>query len=97
MHTQSDIPAIKLPQPKLISIDTLRPAPRNARTHSKKQLRLVADSIRAFGFTNPVLVDGTGQVIAGHGRRANTWAYPSANAADRLAKPTTAARLCACR
>lgn len=70
MHTQSEIPAIKLPQPKLISIDKLRPAARNARTHSKKQLRLIADSIRAFGFTNPVLVDGTGQVIAGHGRLA---------------------------
>ena len=70
MHTQSEIPAIKLPQPKLISIDKLRPAARNARTHSKKQLRLIADSIRAFGFTNPVLVDGSGQVIAGHGRLA---------------------------
>lgn len=44
----------------------LRPAPRNARTHSRKQVRQIADSIQAFGFTNPVLVDGAGQVIAGH-------------------------------
>jgi len=48
----------------------LRPAPRNARTHSRKQIRQIADSIRAFGFTNPVLVDSSGQVIAGHGRLA---------------------------
>ena len=39
MHTQSEIPAIKLPRPNLININKLRPAPRNARTHSKKQQR----------------------------------------------------------
>ena len=49
-------------------IDTLTPSARNARTHSKKQIRQIADSIEAFGFTNPVLVDRTGGVIAGHGR-----------------------------
>ncbi|WP_288903033.1 DNA methyltransferase [uncultured Sneathiella sp.] len=49
-------------------IDTLSPSARNARTHSKKQIRQIADSIEAFGFTNPVLVDRTGGVIAGHGR-----------------------------
>ena len=41
---------------------------RNARTHSKKQLRLIADSIKAFGFTNPVLIDENGLILAGHGR-----------------------------
>ena len=40
-----------------IPIETLRPYPRNARTHSKKQIRQIADSIRTFGFTNPVLID----------------------------------------
>lgn len=46
----------------------LRPWARNARTHSKKQLRQIAESIRTFGFTNPVLIDQTGTILAGHGR-----------------------------
>ncbi|WP_340151985.1 DNA methyltransferase [uncultured Sneathiella sp.] len=49
-------------------LDALTPYARNARTHSEKQIRQIADSIEAFGFTNPVLVDRTGGVIAGHGR-----------------------------
>lgn len=48
--------------------DALVPYPKNARTHSKKQLRQIADSIRRFGFTNPVLVDDAGMILAGHGR-----------------------------
>ena len=36
-------------------IGQLRPWPRNARTHSRKQMRQIAESIRRFGFTNPVL------------------------------------------
>lgn len=46
----------------------LEPRARNARTHSKAQVRQIADSIAAFGFANPVLVDGAGEIIAGHGR-----------------------------
>jgi DNA modification methylase len=46
----------------------LKPHERNARTHSKKQIRQIADSIKRFGFTNPVLVDGQNRIIAGHGR-----------------------------
>ena len=46
----------------------LRPHPNNARTHSKKQIRQIANSIAKFGFCNPVLVDDTRQIIAGHGR-----------------------------
>jgi DNA modification methylase len=42
--------------------------PRNPRTHSRKQLRQIADSIRQFGFTNPVLIDSGNVIIAGHGR-----------------------------
>src|SRR5258708_2056099 len=40
----------------------------NARTHSKKQIRQLADSIRTFGFTNPILIDDTRTILAGHGR-----------------------------
>jgi DNA modification methylase len=50
------------------SVDTLQPYQSNARTHSKKQLRQIADSIERFGFTNPVLVTGENMIIAGHGR-----------------------------
>ena len=46
----------------------LRPYAQNARTHSRKQIRQIADSIKRFGFNNPVLVDGSNQIIAGHGR-----------------------------
>lgn len=57
-----------LPPYTLIDIDTLKPYPRNARTHSNKQIGQIADSIKEFGFTNPVLIDGKNQIIAGHGR-----------------------------
>ena len=50
------------------SISALQPDARNPRTHSKRQIRQIADSIRAFGFTNPILVDERGQVMAGHAR-----------------------------
>jgi DNA modification methylase len=46
----------------------LKPAERNARTHSKKQIRRIASSIREFGFLNPVIVDDTNMILAGHGR-----------------------------
>ena len=46
----------------------LKPAERNARTHSKKQIRWIASSIREFGFLNPVIVDDTNMILAGHGR-----------------------------
>jgi len=42
--------------------------PRNARIHDKRQLKQIKDSIEAFGFTNPLLVDEAGGLIAGHGR-----------------------------
>jgi DNA modification methylase len=51
-----------------IALTDLVPHDRNARTHSKKQLKQIADSITRFGFTNPVLVDGNNLVVAGHGR-----------------------------
>lgn len=49
-------------------IDNLKPLARNARTHSRKQIRQIANSIARFGFNNPVLVDDNNQIIAGHGR-----------------------------
>jgi hypothetical protein len=55
---------------KWLSVDALKPNARNARTHSKKQIRQIADSIAAFGFLVPILIDEGGLVIAGHGRYA---------------------------
>ena len=49
-------------------LSELKPNPRNARTHSRRQIHQIADSIAAFGFNNPVLVDENGVIIAGHGR-----------------------------
>jgi DNA modification methylase len=49
-------------------IDQLKPFKRNARTHSKRQISQIAESIRVFGFVNPILVDRNNRIIAGHGR-----------------------------
>ena len=51
-------------------VDDLKPYAGNARTHSAKQITQIAASIRQFGFTNPVLVDGASGIVAGHGRVA---------------------------
>lgn len=50
------------------SVSVLKPYANNARVHSKKQIRQIADSIKRFGFTNPVLVSDNDEIIAGHGR-----------------------------
>jgi DNA modification methylase len=70
MTRPDEIRSTALPQPEMRKVANIWPAPRNARTHSTKQLRQIATSIRTFGFTNPVLIDGKGQIIAGHGRLA---------------------------
>ena len=51
-----------------VKIDKLIPYARNSRTHSENQVAQIAASIKEFGFTNPVLIDETGSIIAGHGR-----------------------------
>lgn len=49
-------------------VASLRPYGRNARVHSKKQIKQIAASIERFGFVNPVLVSDSGEIVAGHGR-----------------------------
>jgi DNA modification methylase len=49
-------------------VGSLLPDPRNARTHPRRQVEQIAASIREFGFTNPILIDPDGTIIAGHGR-----------------------------
>jgi DNA modification methylase len=50
------------------ALTDLKPYSCNARTHSKHQIRQIAESISVFGFTNPVLVDSSNRIVAGHGR-----------------------------
>ena len=49
-------------------IDALKPDPANPRRHTRKQVRQIAESIKAFGFNVPILIDRDGNIIAGHGR-----------------------------
>jgi DNA modification methylase len=51
-----------------MAVARLRPYRGNARIHSNKQVRQIADSIQKFGFTNPVLISDEDEIIAGHGR-----------------------------
>jgi ParB-like chromosome segregation protein Spo0J len=53
-----------------IAVADLRPAKRNARTHSKKQSRQIGRSIEKVGFANPLIIDDENSVLAGHGRLA---------------------------
>lgn len=55
-------------QIEYVKIESLRGYERNARTHSAKQIEQICRSIREFGFTNPLLIDSGGVIIAGHGR-----------------------------
>ena len=53
---------------RLLSIQEIKANPRNARTHLQAQIRQIAESIKAFGFGAPVLVDETLTLIGGYGR-----------------------------
>jgi DNA modification methylase len=50
------------------AVESLAAYSNNARTHTKRQIRKIADSIQTFGFTNPILIEANGTIIAGHGR-----------------------------
>jgi hypothetical protein len=51
-----------------LKVNDLVPSKANARTHSPKQVRRIAESISRFGFCNPILIDDEDQIVAGHGR-----------------------------
>jgi DNA modification methylase len=63
-------PKIPIARIETVALETLKTNPRNARTHSKRQIKLIADSLKTFGFVNPPLIDDAGMIIAGHGRIA---------------------------
>jgi ParB-like chromosome segregation protein Spo0J len=56
------------PQIEMVAVDQIKPNPNNARTHSRKQLRQIAESMRAFGYTSLIVIDESYVLIAGHGR-----------------------------
>ncbi len=60
----------KRPPGQYWPLDALIPFARNARTKSNEQISQIAASIREFGFTNPILLDGANGIIPGHGRLA---------------------------
>lgn len=60
--------ALKNLNVQYLGVSDLIPYAKNARTHSDEQVAQIAASIREFGWTNPVLVDGDNGIIAGHGR-----------------------------
>ena len=49
-------------------VSALKCSCHNARKHSKHQIERIAASIKTFGFTNPILIDRTNMIVAGHGR-----------------------------
>lgn len=55
-------------QIEYLSLHSIKPAERNARTHSKKQIRQIAKSIERFGPICPIIVDEQNRIVAGHGR-----------------------------
>jgi ParB-like nuclease domain len=56
------------PRIERVPVATIRLNPKNARTHSRKQIRQIAASIRKFGFLNPLILDEGNMILAGHGR-----------------------------
>lgn len=56
------------PAVELVPVDRLAPYAGNARTHDAAQVAQIAASVREFGWTNPLLIDEAGRIIAGHGR-----------------------------
>ena len=72
---------------EIIPISQLTPYKGNARTHSRKQIRQIADSISRFGFVNPILIDDAGEIIAGHGRVEAAASGPASCAPPRPGSP----------
>ena len=63
--TPSTTPGV--PTIERLLLTALRPNPKNARTHSKKQIKLLQASIQTFGQTKPVIADDNNTILAGHG------------------------------
>ena len=51
-----------------MKIDLIKPYPKNAKKHDKKQIKQVANSIKRFGFVQPIVIDKNNEVVIGHCR-----------------------------
>jgi ParB-like chromosome segregation protein Spo0J len=60
-----------------VPVSKLRPYTKNPRAHSERQIWQIANSIKQFGFTNPILISDDDEIIAGHGRVCPTSMPPS--------------------
>jgi len=67
-HNSGESVRLLTEQIEHVSIASLKSNPRNARTHSPKQISQIARSIAEFGFNTPVLIDASNMILAGHGR-----------------------------
>ena len=70
-----------------LPVRALKPYRRNARTHPKDHIQLLAKAIREFGFTTPILISEEREIIAGHGR------LEAAKLADLKTVPCTGSRI----
>ncbi|WP_247807802.1 MULTISPECIES: DNA methyltransferase [unclassified Bradyrhizobium] len=68
LKASSRLPPVDQPDVRLLPPQSLKQAKKNARTHSKKQITQVADSIRQFGCIAPIVADEDGRIICGHAR-----------------------------
>jgi DNA modification methylase len=66
-HPNNDLPSSTL-QIQQRTIASLKPDPKNPRTHSPRQIKQLVRAIEKFGFTAPILIDANSNVLAGHGR-----------------------------
>jgi len=81
-----------------MKIDLIKPYPRNAKVHSKKQIDLIAKSIKEFGFKQPIVIDKNNEVIIGHARleaakQLGLKEVPTIDASDLTDKQVKALRL----
>ena len=67
-HQLPQLPTEQILEITYRPVESLKPDPKNPRTHSEKQVKQIAKSIEAFGFNVPVLIDAESRLIAGHGR-----------------------------
>ena len=68
MSSAHSTPELQYPRYEVVHTETLKPAKRNARVHSDRQLGTLTESMRQFGLITPIVVDASSRIVAGHGR-----------------------------
>lgn len=52
----------------MLNIEEIKPYSKNAKKHPEKQIKQIADSIKEFGFNQPIVIDKNNEIVVGHGR-----------------------------